>query len=31
MARSTGTETPVLLCFFPVPDVGAGTVEFSSF
>ena len=31
MTRNTGTETLVLLCFFPVPDVGAGTVEFSSF
>ena len=28
MSRNTGTEPLVLLCFFPVPDVGAGTQEF---
>jgi quercetin dioxygenase-like cupin family protein len=31
MTVNTGTETLVLLCFFPVPDVGAGTTEFASF
>jgi mannose-6-phosphate isomerase-like protein (cupin superfamily) len=28
MTRNTGSEPLVLLCFFPVPDVGAGTEEF---
>jgi quercetin dioxygenase-like cupin family protein len=31
MTVNTGAETLVLLCFFPVPDVGAGTTEFASF
>jgi quercetin dioxygenase-like cupin family protein len=31
MTVNTGNETLVLLCFFPVPDVGAGTTEFASF
>ena len=31
MTVNTGTETLVLLCFFPVPEVGAGTTEFASF
>ena len=31
MTRNTGTEPLVLLCFFPVPDVTAGTTEFASF
>jgi mannose-6-phosphate isomerase-like protein (cupin superfamily) len=31
MTRNTGTEPLVLLCFFPVPDVSAGTTEFKSF
>ena len=31
MTLNTGTEPLVLLCFFPVPDVTAGTVEFKSF
>ena len=31
MTRNTGTETLVLLCFFPVPDVTAGTTEFANF
>jgi quercetin dioxygenase-like cupin family protein len=31
MTVNTGSETLVLLCFFPVPDVGAGTTEFASF
>jgi quercetin dioxygenase-like cupin family protein len=31
MTVNTGSETLVLLCFFPVPDVGAGTSEFASF
>ena len=31
MTINTGSETLVLLCFFPVPDVGAGTTEFASF
>ncbi len=31
MTANTGSETLVLLCFFPVPDVGAGTTEFASF
>ena len=31
MTRNTGNEPLVLLCFFPVPDVSAGTVEFPSF
>ena len=31
MAVNTGTEPLVLLCFFPVPDVSAGTTEFASF
>jgi quercetin dioxygenase-like cupin family protein len=28
MTRNTGSETLVLLCFFPVPDIRPGTVEF---
>jgi len=31
MTRNTGTAPLVLLCFFPVPDVSAGTTEFASF
>jgi mannose-6-phosphate isomerase-like protein (cupin superfamily) len=31
MTMNTGTEPLVLLCFFPVPDVSAGTQEFASF
>ncbi|MEA3022774.1 MAG: hypothetical protein QOK01_1626, partial [Alphaproteobacteria bacterium] len=31
MTLNTGAEPLVLLCFFPVPDVTAGTVEFKSF
>ena len=31
MTRNTGTEPLVLLCFFPVPDVTAGTTEFKGF
>jgi quercetin dioxygenase-like cupin family protein len=31
MTVNTGSEKLVLLCFFPVPDVGAGTTEFASF
>jgi hypothetical protein len=31
MTRNTGNVPLVLLCFFPVPDVTAGTVEFPSF
>ena len=31
MTRNTGSEPLVLLCFFPEPDVTAGTTEFSSF
>ena len=31
MTRNTGNEPLVLLCFFPVPDVTAGTTEFKSF
>ncbi|HEU5275799.1 MAG TPA: cupin domain-containing protein [Xanthobacteraceae bacterium] len=31
MTVNTGSETLVLLCFFPVADVGAGTTEFASF
>ena len=31
MTRNTGSEPLVLLCFFPVPDVTAGTTEFTSF
>jgi mannose-6-phosphate isomerase-like protein (cupin superfamily) len=31
MTRNTGEVPLVLLCFFPVPDVGAGTTEFASF
>jgi len=31
MTRNTGSEPLVLLCFFPVPDVTAGTTEFASF
>jgi len=31
MTRNTGSVSLVLLCFFPVPDVTAGTVEFPSF
>jgi mannose-6-phosphate isomerase-like protein (cupin superfamily) len=31
MTRNTGTEPLVLLCFFPVPDVGACTTEFARF
>ena len=31
MTRNTGRVPLVLLCFFPVPDVTAGTAEFPSF
>ena len=31
MTVNTGSEPLVLLCFFPVPDVSAGTTEFASF
>ena len=31
MTVNTGSEPLTLLCFFPVPDVGAGTTEFKSF
>ncbi len=31
MTVNTGSEPLVLLCFFPVPDVSAGTTEFQSF
>ena len=31
MTQNTGKETLMLLCFFPVPDVSGGTVEFASF
>jgi quercetin dioxygenase-like cupin family protein len=31
MTVNTGEDTLVLLCFFPVADVGAGTTEFASF
>jgi mannose-6-phosphate isomerase-like protein (cupin superfamily) len=31
MTRNTSNVPLVLLCFFPVPDVTAATVEFSSF
>jgi mannose-6-phosphate isomerase-like protein (cupin superfamily) len=31
MTRNTGSEPLVLLCFFPVPDVSAGTTDFKSF
>jgi len=31
MTRNTGAVPLVLLCFFPVPDVTAGTTEFASF
>ena len=31
MTQNTGDVPLVLLCFFPVPDVGAGTTEFASF
>ena len=31
MTVNTGNEALVLLCFFPVPDVAVGTVEFASF
>jgi mannose-6-phosphate isomerase-like protein (cupin superfamily) len=31
MTMNTGTEPLVLLCFFPVADVTAGTTEFVSF
>jgi mannose-6-phosphate isomerase-like protein (cupin superfamily) len=31
MTVNTGSEPLRLLCFFPVPDVSAGTVEFASF
>jgi mannose-6-phosphate isomerase-like protein (cupin superfamily) len=31
MTRNTGTGPLVLLCFFAVPDVAAGTTEFKSF
>lgn len=31
MTMNTGAEPLVLLCFFPVPDVSAGTTEFQSF
>ncbi len=30
MTRNTGNVPLVLVCFFPVPDVTAGTVEFPS-
>jgi hypothetical protein len=29
MTRNTGSEPLVLLCFFAVPDVTAGTTEFA--
>jgi hypothetical protein len=31
MTVNTGNEPLVLLCFFPVPNVSAGTTEFASF
>ena len=31
MTRNTGSEPLVLLCFFPEPDVTAGTDEFAGF
>jgi len=31
MTRNTGSVPLVLLCFFPVPDVSAGTTEFAAF
>src|SRR5262245_46784250 len=31
MTRNTGNVPLVLLCFFPVPDVSAGTTEFATF
>jgi mannose-6-phosphate isomerase-like protein (cupin superfamily) len=31
MTRNTGNTPLVLLCFFPVPDVTARTIEFQSF
>jgi quercetin dioxygenase-like cupin family protein len=31
MTENTGSEPLVLLCFFPTPDVSAGTDEFASF
>ncbi|MGA8322600.1 MAG: cupin domain-containing protein [Xanthobacteraceae bacterium] len=31
MTVNTGSEPLMLLCFFPVPNVGAGTTEFKSF
>lgn len=31
MTLNTAREPLVLLCFFAVPDVGSGTVEFTSF
>ena len=31
MTQNTGTEPLVLLCFFPTPNVTAGTDEFASF
>lgn len=31
MTRNTGAEPLVLLCFFAVPDVTAGTTEFKTF
>jgi mannose-6-phosphate isomerase-like protein (cupin superfamily) len=31
MTRNTGSEPLVLLCFFPDPEVTAGTTEFASF
>jgi quercetin dioxygenase-like cupin family protein len=31
MTQNTGDVPLVLLCFFPVPDVGAGTTEFAGF
>ena len=31
MTHHTGDVPLVLLCFFPVPDVGAGTTQFASF
>ena len=31
MTVNAGSETLVLLCFFPVAGVGAGTTEFASF
>jgi mannose-6-phosphate isomerase-like protein (cupin superfamily) len=31
MTQNTGAEPLVLLCFFPTPDVTAGTDEFASF